>query len=228
MHNKAVVDMFDSISTKYDFFNNLFSLGTHHNWKKRLHKHVPKRQNCTHLDIATGTGDILISLAKHSSIKKQIGIDASEKMLSHAKTKLEKYSLQADLVCADVVDLPLESNSVDFITLSFGLRNFRDLPKAIEELKRVISSNGRLCILEFSRPKLPGLKQVYDFYLKQVMPRTAGLISKKKSAYTYLHDTIQEFPSPDEIALLLLTHGFKSVKKCPISLGIVTLYIADV
>ena len=194
MHNKTVIDMFDGISGKYDFFNNLFSLGIHQRWKKKVGKYVPKGNNLSHLDIATGTGDLLISLAKHPSIHKQIGVDGSEKMLSIAQTKIERYNLNAKLVCADVIDLPFDDQSINFVTLSFGLRNFTNLPKATQEIRRIMAPNGRLCILEFSRPQYPLIKQTYDFYLKKVMPMTAGLFSKKKPHTPTYMTPFKNFP----------------------------------
>lgn len=216
--------MFDLISPSYDRINRILSLGMDRRWRKRLTQFLPERGNLKVIDLATGTGDqILALLNSGASIQSVKGIDLSNEMLHIAKKKLKD---RAQLIHADAEKLPFADKSFDVATFSFGIRNVTTPSSALKEIYRVLTPKGRCLILEFSLPPKP-IRGFFLFYLRHVLPRVGGFLSRKQAAYKYLNDTIEHFPSGKEFCLLMKEAGFTRLRAIPMSLGGVTLYIGD-
>lgn len=219
--------MFDTISSTYDKTNTILSLGIHHLWRKKLAKALPKKEKIRLLDCATGTCDQIISLMdKDARIQRAVGIDLACEMLSIGKNKLrlKPYTNQVELKEASMTSIPYPENSFDCATLSFGIRNVDDVSSVLKEIHRVLSDEGRVLILEFSLPSSFLLRKLHLFYLRRILPKVGGWISKNTEAYRYLNETIESFPYGENFCALLKEAGFKNVKQTPLSGGIATLY----
>lgn len=213
--------MFDNIANKYDFINHFLSFGFDFYWRKQLRKELLKFNPKKILDIATGTGDMAIELLKLNP-DKIVGVDISKKMLEKAKQKTQKVQF----LYADSENLPFENNSFDAITVAFGVRNFENLNKALNEAFRVLKKNGVLIILEFSKTKIFPIKQIYDFYSFYILPLVGKIIANDKYAYTYLPKSIRYFPCGKEFLNILKNIGFVNTKLINLTFGITTIYIA--
>jgi len=222
-----VEEMFDNISPKYDLLNHLLSVNIDKLWRRRTIKklklHSPKRI----LDIATGTGDFALEATKIAEVE-IVGIDISEGMLRVARQKIKKKQLdqQVSLQKADSEDLPFEDATFDAAIVGFGVRNFENLKKGLAEILRVIKPGGTFYVLEFSKPQQVPFKQVYRFYFKQILPFVGRLISKDKSAYTYLPESVDEFPDGDNFLAILAEVGFTGSICYRQTFGIASIYEA--
>jgi len=216
--------MFDLISPTYDRVNRILSLGMDKRWRKQVAKHLPCKKNLKILDLATGTGDQILSLLNSkASIGSITGIDLSSEMLAIAKTKLQD---RADLILADAEKLTFPDNSFDAATFSFGIRNVPSPLTSLKSIYRVLKPSGKCLILEFSLPPKP-IRGFYLFYLRHILPRVGGLLSRKPSAYRYLNQTIEHFPSGKEFGYLMRDAGFSKLTAYPMALGGVTLYVGE-
>ena len=223
---EQIATMFNNIAENYDFLNHSLSFGMDNVWRKRAILEINKNAKAI-LDVATGTADFAIIAAKHT--KAQItGIDISQGMLNIGAKKItkEKLSHRISLKKADSEDIPFKNNSFDAITAGFGIRNFDDLRKGLKEIKRVLRVGGTIAILEPSTPKYFPLKQLYKLYFHHLLPKIGSWISNDKDAYKYLPESVDAFPSGENFINLLKETGFKECKYFPLSLGIVSLYIA--
>ena len=219
-----VENMFDRIAPKYDFFNRLFSLRIDLWWRKRLVKWMQSDAPKQILDVATGTGELAIALWKNLQVK-ITAVDLSQEMLNLADKKIKELGADITIQKANAENLPFESNKFDAVSVGFGVRNFENLEKGLSELRRVIKENGNVYILEFS--KMEGvLSPLYNFYFRKVLPFLAKMISGEKEAYTYLPDSVQNFPCGERMKNILLDLGFSKVEYKKLSLGIVTIYKA--
>lgn len=223
----SVTAMFDRIAPTYDKLNKILSCGVDRYWRKALSKELSKQENSLLVDLATGTADQIISLKNHSSIKRFIGFDLSEKMLFLGQKKIEKHSLteKVKLELGSALNIPLAANSAGYVTISFGIRNVTDPTKCLGEIYRILSPSGQALILEFSRPTSPLIRNAYLLYLRRVLPVIGKYISKDPEAYIYLNETIEEFPSGQEFLALMNAAGFVNTKIISLTLGIVNLYI---
>lgn len=223
---KQVSKMFDNIANSYDFLNHSLSLGMDNVWRKIAIKKLTNNPKII-LDIATGTGDFAVSAAKYTDAK-ITGIDISQGMLNVGIEKVQKKNLsnRISLQLADSESLPFNDNTFDAITAGFGVRNFENLNKGLSEMKRVLNKDGIVVILEPSTPKYFPLKQFYKLYFHHVMPTIGAWISKDKSAYSYLPESVDAFPSGEKFIVELKNVGFKDCKHIPLTFGIVSLYIA--
>ena len=223
---KQVSEMFDNIANSYDFLNHSLSLGMDNVWRKIAIKKLTNNPK-TILDIATGTGDFAVSAAKYTDAK-ITGIDISQGMLNVGVEKVRKKNLnnRISLQLADSESLPFNDNTFDAITAGFGVRNFENLNKGLSEMKRVLNKDGIVVILEPSTPKYFPLKQFYKLYFHHVLPTIGAWISKDKSAYSYLPESVDAFPSGEKFIVELKNVGFKDCKHIPLTFGIVSLYIA--
>ena len=223
---KQVSEMFDNIANSYDFLNHSLSLGMDNVWRKIAIKKLTNNPK-TILDIATGTGDFAVSAAKYTDAK-ITGIDISQGMLNVGIEKVRKKNLnnRISLQLADSESLPFNDNTFDAITAGFGVRNFENLNKGLSEMKRVLNKDGIVVILEPSTPKYFPLKQFYKLYFHHVLPTIGAWISKDKSAYSYLPESVDAFPSGEKFIIELKNVGFKDCKHIPLTFGIVSLYIA--
>lgn len=217
-----VENMFDRIAPKYDFFNRLFSLRVDLLWRKSLVKWMQSDNPKQILDVATGTGELAITLWKKFRVK-ITAVDLSQEMLNLADKKIKELGADITIQKANAENLPFESNKFDAVSVGFGVRNFENLEKGLSELRRVVKENGNVYILEFSR--MEGvLSPLYNFYFNKVLPFLAKMISGEKEAYTYLPDSVQNFPCGERMKNILLDLGFSKVEYKKLSLGIVTIY----
>ena len=223
---KQVSEMFDNIANSYDFLNHSLSLGMDNVWRKIAIKKLTNNPKII-LDIATGTGDFAVSAAKYTDAK-ITGIDISQGMLNVGIEKVRKKNLnnRISLQLADSESLPFNDNTFDAITAGFGVRNFENLNKGLSEMKRVLNKDGIVVILEPSTPIYFPLKQFYKLYFHHVLPTIGAWISKDKSAYSYLPESVDAFPSGEKFTVELKNVGFKDCKHIPLTFGIVSLYIA--
>ena len=219
-----VENMFDRIAPKYDFFNRLFSLRIDLLWRKSLVKWMQSDDPKQILDVATGTGELAIALWKNFRVK-ITAVDLSQEMLNLADKKIKELGADITIQKANAENLPFESNKFDAVSVGFGVRNFENLEKGLSELRRVVKENGNVYILEFS--KMEGvLSPLYNFYFRKVLPFLAKMISGEKEAYTYLPDSVQNFPCGERMKNILLDLRFSKVEYKKLSLGIVTIYKA--
>ncbi len=219
--------MFDKIASTYDQINRILSFGMDKSWRKKVALNLPSKKNLRILDLATGTGDQLLSLFEHgASIQRASGIDLAKEMLMIAKGKLSSkiYKDKIDLICADAQKLPFADNTFDAATFSFGIRNVPDPLKSLQEIYRTLKPQGKCLILEFSLPPKP-IRGSYLLYLRYILPRLGNFLSKQATAYTYLNKTIESFPSGDAFASLMKQAYFHKITLHPMALGAVTLYI---
>ena len=228
MSDSPIAAMFDRISPKYDALNHLFSLNIDKVWRRKTAKIVSKSQPKAILDLATGTADLAIAMAKRNPQAHIIGMDISEKMLEIGKAKVAHQNLesQIELRIGDAASLPFEEGAFDAVTVAFGVRNFENLSKGLAEISRVLKANGLVCILEFSMPEKFPVKQLYRFYFKHVMPKIGKWLSKDDGAYSYLPASVEKFPKPSLFSDMLASFGLKTLQVKSLSLGIATLYVA--
>ena len=229
MSISPIAAMFDRISPKYDALNHLLSLNIDKVWRRKTAKAASKNAPATILDIATGTADLAIALAKHNPQAHVTGMDFSEKMLEIGKEKVQCHNLedQIELKHGDAAALPFENSTFDAVTVAFGVRNFEDLDKSLSEISRVLKPGGQVIVLEFSMPEKFPVKQLYRFYFKRILPFIGKRVSKDAHAYDYLPASVERFPKPEAFLRLLSEKGLKYAMKKSLSLGIVTLYKAE-
>ncbi|MCT2408947.1 bifunctional demethylmenaquinone methyltransferase/2-methoxy-6-polyprenyl-1,4-benzoquinol methylase UbiE [Chryseobacterium antibioticum] len=221
-----VEDMFDNIAPKYDLLNHVLSMKIDVLWRNTLVKMMKKDNPQEVLDVATGTGDLAITIEKGTDAK-VIGLDLSQQMLNVGVIKIKKLKLDGKISMqkGDAENLPFEDNRFDAVSVAFGVRNFENLPKGLAELRRVVKDNKSVYILEFS--KVEGfLGPFYMFYFRNILPAIGRLVSKDNRAYTYLPDSVNAFPFGEKMKQILLDTGFKKVEYKKLSLGIATIYKA--
>ena len=224
---EQVKQMFDTISGSYDGLNRVISFGIDIKWRKKVVKLVGETSPTTVLDIATGTGDLAIALAK-TGAKKVVGLDISPGMLQVGKDKVSKKDLTdtVEMVIGDSENLAFEDNSFDAITVAFGVRNFENLEKGLAEILRVLRPGGRLAILETSVPTKFPFKQGYAFYTKFILPTIGKIFSKDRSAYKYLSESASVFPHGTAFNNILHKIGFIGIENMPQTFGVASIYVA--
>jgi len=220
--------MFDQISHRYDLLNHLLSVNIDKAWRNKAIKMLKVFQPKTILDIATGTADFAIAAGKLNP-EKITGIDLSEGMLRIGRQKVEKKGLShlIELRKADSEALPFENHSFDAAVVGFGVRNFENLEKGLAEIFRVLRPGGVFVVLEFSLPKNKVFRSLYFFYFLKVLPWLGRLISKNSRAYTYLPESVREFPDGENFARILEKAGFEKCRWVPQTMGIATIYQAQ-
>ena len=228
MSASPIAAMFDRISPKYDRLNHLLSLNIDRAWRRKTAKAVAKSHPKTILDLATGTADLAIVMAKHDPQAHIVGMDISEKMLEIGKEKVRKQGFvdQIELKTGDAASLPFDDNAFDAVTVAFGVRNFENMGKGLSEICRVMKPNGQAVILEFSTPSRFPVKQLYKFYFKHILPKIGRAVSKDSSAYDYLPASVERFPRPDDFIAMMAAQKLTKGHAKPLSFGIVTLYTA--
>ncbi len=221
-----VEQMFDNISHRYDFLNRLLSVGIDVSWRKKVVKMVTKTEPKTILDVATGTGDLAIALAKKNPQAKITGFDLSNGMLEHGRLKVAEKNLsdQIEMIQGDAENMPFEDNTFDAITVAFGVRNFETLEKGLKEIHRVLKPGGKFVILEFSQPEQFPMKQLYNFYFKNILPVIGKTFSKDHRAYTYLPESVQAFPYGEKLNNILKSVNFLEPKDKKLTFGIASIY----
>lgn len=224
---EQVAKMFDTISGEYDGLNRVISLGIDVKWRKKVVKIVGKNNPKQILDIATGTGDLAIMMSQLNP-DKIIGLDISAGMLTVGKQKIAKAHLsdKIDMIVGDSETMPFENDTFDAITVSFGVRNFANLGKGIQEIARVLKPTGVLVILETSNPTKFPFKQGYKLYTNLILPIIGKLFSKDKVAYSYLSESANSFPFGEAFCNILQKNGFTHTKANPVTFGVATIYTA--
>ena len=224
---EQVTQMFDNISGDYDGLNRVISFGIDVKWRKKVVKFVGENHPKQILDIATGTGDLVMMMANLNP-DKIIGLDISAGMLEVGKQKINKANLsrKIDMIVGDSEEMPFENDAFDAITVSFGVRNFANLEKGIKEIARVLKPTGVLVILETSNPTKFPFKQGYKFYTNFILPLVGKLFSKDKVAYTYLSESANSFPFGEVFNNILRKNGFSDVTHHPVTFGVATIYTA--
>ena len=222
-----VEEMFDNISPRYDLLNHLLSVNIDKLWRKRTIKKLKAFGPRKILDVATGTGDFAVAATKLGNVE-IIGIDISEGMLSVAREKISKKQLdhQLSVQKADSENLPFENGLFDASIVGFGVRNFENLEKGLGEILRVLKPGGVFFVLEFSKPAKTPFKQIYNLYFKHILPAVGRLVSKDKSAYTYLPESVSEFPDGEQFLAILAKVGFVENKWYSQTFGIASIYEA--
>ncbi len=223
---EQVAQMFDNVSPKYDFLNHLLSGGIDILWRKKAIRLLKKAQPKTILDIATGTGDFAIE-ALALKPDKIVGVDISEGMLSFGREKIKKLGMESviTLQSGDSERLQFQDNTFDAVIVSFGVRNFENLEKGLTDMCRVMKSGGTCVVLEFSKPQKFPMKQLYNFYFKNILPTVGKIVSKDTSAYTYLYDSVQAFPEGNDFMKVFQRAGFTQTQCLPLTFGISTIYV---
>jgi demethylmenaquinone methyltransferase/2-methoxy-6-polyprenyl-1,4-benzoquinol methylase len=224
---KQVTQMFNGISRSYDLLNRVITLGVDVIWRKRVVRLIKKNKHQVLLDIATGTGDLVLALSKLKT-KKIIGLDISPGMLEIGKQKVKAQGLdrRIEMQLGDSEALSFENDTFDGVTIAFGVRNFEHLDLGLQEIYRVLKPQGALVILETAVPQNPILKSLYSLYTQKVMPFIGKLFSKNRTAYQYLSDSAAAFPYGKAFNNILKKNGFIAVEDFPQTLGVASIYFA--
>jgi len=226
-HAKAVREMFSGIARRYDFLNHFLSVNTDRRWRRLVRKKLEDvliREDALILDVACGTGDLSLELQKNAKAK-IIGTDFCRPMLSIAFDKNEKNNEQIPYIEADGMNLSFADASFDAVTIAFGLRNFSNWQDGLKELHRVLKKGGKIVILEFSTPIVPGFKQIFNLYFTQILPRIGGAVSGSRGAYQYLPDSVSRFPDQKNLAEMMGETGFDKVEYVNLTGGIAAIHL---
>jgi demethylmenaquinone methyltransferase/2-methoxy-6-polyprenyl-1,4-benzoquinol methylase len=220
---EAIAAMFGRVAPRYDLLNHVLCGGTDLYWRWRLVSAVRAQRPARVLDLATGSGDVLLALRrKKAYLEHAAGADFCLPMLEQARAKQAP-----NLLAADALRLPFRDASHDALTIAFGLRNLADRLAGLREMRRILRPGGRAYILEFSHPAA-WLAPLYFWYLTRVMPHYARLFTPEKGAYQYLGESIRAFPRQEQLAEMLFSAGFRAVRWTNLTLGIVALHVAEV
>ena len=224
---EQLTQMFDAISSNYDILNRVISFGIDIKWRKRVVAILKKKKPQNILDIATGTGDLAISLAK-TNARQITALDISKGMLEIGKKKVTENKLDTTItmVLGDGEKLPFKNTTFDAVTVAFGVRNFEDLEQGLTEIYRVLKPTGTFVVLETSIPAKTPFKQVYHFYTKYILPKIGKLFSKDNAAYTYLSESAAVFPHGEDFNNILRKIGFIAIENRPQTFGVASIYIA--
>ena len=225
-----IAGMFDAIAHKYDTNNHLLSAGLDHRWRRTAIRALQMKPSDRLLDMCTGTGDLAIAAVTGDAGAPAdvVGIDFSAEMLRFGLEKVRAAGLASRIHLArgDATRVPLPDASVDAAAVAFGIRNVVDRDRGCREFARVLRVGGRLAVLEFGTPQTPGLKQLYQWYFRALLPKIGGLISGNSDAYKYLPASVGEFPPPEQFADVLRAAGFSKVEWKSLTFGVVYLYVA--
>jgi len=223
-----VGSMFDRIAPRYDLLNRVLSMGLDVGWRRAVRHRLPTADALAILDVATGTGDLLIELAQARNASRLVGIDISDQMLAVGQEKLSAARLdgRASLMHGDAQALEQFAGEFDVVTIAFGIRNVLDFDLGLRQMATALKPGGRLFILEFAEPEGPVFAPVYRLYRRHLLPRVGGWVSGEASAYRYLDETIASFPSGHAFLDRLQAAGFDDVEALPLTMGTVMLYSA--
>ena len=217
--------MFDAIAPRYDLLNHLLSAGIDRRWRTRAIRTLQLTGRETLIDVCTGTADIAIAARGAARI---VGVDFAGAMLGFGLQKVRRAGedRRISLVRGDALRLPIADASADAVTIGFGIRNVQKVEVGCAEMARVLKRGGRLAILEFGMPRLPGVRALYEWYFNRVLPFIGRRISGHGGAYSYLPASVGSFPPPAEFVTVLRQAGFADVRAVPLTFGIVYLYTA--
>lgn len=225
-HARAVREMFSGIAGKYDFLNHFLSVNIDRRWRRKVARELAEilaDPEARVLDVACGTGDLALEL-RGSGRARVIGTDFCRPMLEIARDKNEADGDAIPYVEADGMNLSFAGESFDAVTIAFGLRNFSNWEAGLRELHRVLRKGGKLAVLEFSSPVVPGFRQLFNFYFANVLPRIGGVVSGSRGAYEYLPDSVSKFPDQKKLAALMRQIGFTDVEYKNLTGGIAAIH----
>jgi demethylmenaquinone methyltransferase / 2-methoxy-6-polyprenyl-1,4-benzoquinol methylase len=223
----CVGPMFDRIAPTYDLLNHLLSFGRDYSWRRKTARQIHPGNCLKIIDLATGTGDLLISLLKlHRDTERIVGLDVSEGMLNLCREKLRRRGLarRVELLCADAMATLLAANSFDAATIGFGIRNTPDVAKTLREMHRILKPGGTAVVLEFSLPRGRLSRWCYLKYLRLAVPFLGAVISTDRQAYRYLNRSIEGFYQAEVFSSLMRDAGFREVSVTPLTLGVASIY----
>lgn len=226
---EKIQQMFGTIAPRYDFLNRMLSFGIDRRWRKKAVRLLKYREGSRILDVATGTGDVALEIARTTPPSVKItGADFCKEMvdLGLLKAAQSPYAARIDFKVAPCEDLPFPNETFDSITIAFGIRNVVDRNLGLAEMWRVLRPGGRMIVLEFSTPRSQLFRQIYYFYFRRLLPVIGGLVSKY-NAYKYLPDSVLEFPPHEEFAAMIEEAGFHSVHIRELTFGIASIYVGD-
>jgi len=226
---EKIQQMFGTIAPRYDFLNRLLSFGIDRRWRTKAVRLLKYREGGRVLDVATGTGDVALEIARSTPASVKItGADFCKEMveLGEVKVAASPYADRIDFRVAPCEDLPFPDNTFDSITIAFGIRNVVDRKLGLAEMWRVLRPGGRLIILEFSTPRSQLFRQLYYFYFRQLLPVIGGLFSRY-NAYKYLPDSVLEFPSHEQFSNMIAEAGFKNIHIHELTFGIASIYAGE-
>jgi len=218
--------MFDSIAPSYDFLNHFLSFGIDRIWRKKAIRIISGSfKNPVILDVAAGTADLSIAAIKLNP-SQVTGIDISSKMLAIGREKICRKKLEdkIELVPGDSEKIPFDNDHFDVAMVAFGVRNFADPLKGLSEMTRVIKKGGMVLVLEFSKPVKSPVRQLYNFYFLNVLPLIGRIFSKNKNAYSYLPESVMQFPDNEQFMELMMKAGLSSVKQKKLTWGVASIY----
>ncbi|MBI3263935.1 MAG: bifunctional demethylmenaquinone methyltransferase/2-methoxy-6-polyprenyl-1,4-benzoquinol methylase UbiE [Acidobacteria bacterium] len=227
-----IAGMFDAIARRYDLLNHLLSAGLDRSWRRRAIQSLRIAGHETLLDVCTGTADVALAASGGGTsgprVRRTIGVDFAVEMLRIGQRKIRDANGAPSiwLVRGDASLIPLSDRSVDLATIAFGIRNVQEPSRALREIARVLKPGGRLAVLEFGDPSVPGLRELYRWYFRFVLPRVGALVSRHRSAYSYLPASVGSFPLPAAFLAQIRAAGFSEAHADPLTLGIVYLYSA--
>lgn len=226
-HAKTVREMFSRISPSYDSLNHILSVNIDKRWRKVVRKKlndILQNKEATVLDVACGTGDLALEL-QNGAKAKIIGTDFCHPMLAIAADKNLEENASIPYIEGDALSLPFSDESFEAVTIAFGLRNLANWKDGLNELKRVLKPNGKLIVLEFSQPIVPGFRQIFQFYFKKILPKIGGAVSGSQGAYEYLAESVSRFPNQKELVKMLLEIGFTGVEYKNLTGGVAAIHI---
>ena len=217
--------MFDKIAPRYDLLNRLLSGGVDQIWRRKAIALLRKTRPRSILDVATGTADLAIMVARLDP-DRIVGVDIAEEMLEIGRRKIRRKGLSdlIELRFGDAEKLPFSDNQFDAVLVGFGVRNFEDLPEGLTQMHRVLKSGGTLIVLEFSRPTAFPITQLYGFYGSRILPLIGKIVSGDEGAYTYLPDSIAAFPDGEDFLNVMRSVGFSGVRQHRLTFGIASIY----
>lgn len=225
-HSHAVREMFSGIAGRYDLLNHVLSLNIDKRWRRKVRAEIQQildNEEAVVLDVACGTGDLSLELNRGATAQ-VIGTDFCRPMLSVAREKTFAAHARIPYIEADAMDLSFADGSFDALTIAFGLRNLPNFANGLSELHRVLKPGGRIVILEFSSPVLPGFRQLFNFYFANILPRIGGAVSGSRGAYEYLPGSVAKFPDQKALVSMMEQTGFSDVKYQNLTGGIAAIH----
>ena len=226
-HANAVREMFSGIAGRYDLLNHVLSANIDKRWRRLVSgalRDILENKNAVVLDVACGTGHLSLELRSEAGAR-IIGTDFCRPMLAIAKNKTEKQGHEIPYIEGDALGLAFADNTFDAVTIAFGLRNLANFQNGLTELHRILKPGGRLAVLEFSAPVVPGFKKLFNFYFTSILPRIGGAVSGSRGAYEYLPDSVSKFPDQKDLAEMMRATGFTGVGYKNLTGGIAALHL---
>lgn len=222
-----VRSMFSEIAPRYDLLNHMLSMNVDRRWRKftvRKLDDILSRPGARALDLCCGTGDLSLELGARAET---FGLDFCHPMLKLAMDKIGTSGVSVEIVEGDALCVPAPDGAFDVVTIGFGLRNLESLEGGLCEIYRLLKGGGRAAVLEFSRPRLPVFRRLFDFYFTRMLPRIGNALSGSGFAYTYLPDSVKGFPDQESLSILMRTVGFSNVKYYNLFGGVAALHLGD-